>query len=462
MQPRSLRTHLLLWLLLPVAAIAIVDGYVSYRAAVRTAQIVQEQLLLGAARVIGEQVRVEDGALQVVVPPAALEMFASPSGDRVFYRATAADGSLLTGYYDLPLPPTRPQAEQASYFDAVLRERPVHVVAFAQPVFAETGGSVALIEVAQTLSSRTALAREIWQGTIARHLALVPLLAFLLWLGLRRGMHPVLALVDRVRDRQPGAVETLDLAAAPVELQPLVAAFNEYARRLDSYVSAQSRFIADASHQLRTPLALLSTQLAYARRNDGDEREDALRASQATVQHGMRLVNQLLSLTAVEGGVAEALAPEQVDLTAIVKQVLEGESWLAQERGIDLGFEGDSQPVVVHGHAHLLVELLANLVDNALRYTPRDGRVTVRVHSDGASSVLVVEDDGSGIPVADRERVFDRFCRLENSRSDGSGLGLAIVREIAQLHAAPITLETPPGGRGLLVKVVFRAPLAGH
>src|SRR3569832_1592595 len=310
MPPRSLRTHLLLWLLLPIAAFALVDGFVSYRAADRTARLVQEQLLLGAARVIGEQVRTDDGALQAVVPPAALEMFASPSRDRVFYRATAADGSLLTGYYDLPLPPSRPAAEEVTYFDAVLRDRPIHVVAFAQPVFSPAKGGSVVIEVAQTLDGRTALAREIWQATVARDLVLVSLLAFLLWLGLRRGLRPVLALVERVRARQPGAVETLDLAAAPAELQPLVAAFNEYARRLESYVSAQARFIADASHLLRTPLAVLNTQLSYAGRNSGNEREEALRASQATVHHGMRLVKQLLSFSAVEGG-ATAQPAEQ-------------------------------------------------------------------------------------------------------------------------------------------------------
>jgi two-component system, OmpR family, sensor histidine kinase TctE len=219
-------------------------------------------------------------------------------------------------------------------------------------------------------------------------------------------------------------------------------------------MSAHSRFIADASHQLRTPLTLLNTQISYALRQEGAGREEALRASQASVHHGMRLVKQLLSFTAVEGGSADAQPWERIDLVELATGVLERESWLAQERGIDLGFERDGA-AATRGSHHLLAEMLANLVDNALRYTPTGGQVTVRVIEAGVAAEIVVEDDGPGIPVADRERVFERFCRLENSKSDGCGLGLAIVREIALTHGAAVTLEDPASGHGLAVRVRF-------
>jgi two-component system, OmpR family, sensor histidine kinase TctE len=448
---RSLRAHLLLWLLVPMALMAAIDAYTSYHTAEETARIVQERMLLGAARVIGEQVRYEDGALQVSVPPAALEMFASPSHDRVFYRATAEGDTLLTGYWDLPKPPSKPGAEQATYFDAVLRERPIRVVAYAQPVFTSTQRSTVLIEVGQTLDGRDTLARDIWLATVSRHLIAVPLLALLLWLGLRGGLKPVLALRDRVLAREPGSTERLDEARAPRELQPLVAAINEYAQRLDHHMSAHSRFIADASHQLRTPLTVLNTQISYALRQEGATREEALRAAEASVHHGIRLVKQLLSFTAVEGGVASSQPPGDVDLLEVVTEVLERESWLAQDRGIDLGLDSDGGSAIVAGHRHLVVELVANLVDNAVRYTPRGGEVTVRVRG----NEVIVQDNGPGIPEADRERVFERFCRLENSSSDGCGLGLAIVREITRLHGARVTLEDATGGRGLAVRVSF-------
>lgn len=452
---RSLRTHLLLWLLVPMVVIAAADAFVAYRGAVETARVVQEQLLLGAARVIGEQVRVEDGVLQVAVPPAALEMFASPSRDRVFYRATDENDTLLTGYYDLPPPPARPQPEEAIFFDSQLRERAIHVVAFAQPVLAIGHGGTVLIEVAQTLDGRTALVREIWLETVGRHLLFVPLVAVFLWFGLRRGVRPVLALREQVLAREPGAVETLDESRVPAELQPLVAAFNDYAQRLDRHMSAHSRFIGDASHQLRTPLALLNTQLSFALRHEGPERDEALRASQVTVHQGMRLVNQLLSFTALEGGAASAQLPEPVDLVEVATELLEREAWLAQERGIDLGFDSNCTAAIVRGHRYLLLELASNLVDNAVRYTPRGGQVTVHVRREAQAAVLLVEDNGPGIAPADRERVFERFCRLENSRSDGCGLGLAIVREIARAHAATVTLETSSSGRGLAVRAEF-------
>jgi two-component system sensor histidine kinase TctE len=454
---RSLRAHLLLWLLVPMALMAAIDAYTSYHAAVQTASIVQERMLLGAARVIGEQVRYEDGALQVSVPPAALEMFASPSHDRVFYRATAEGDTLLTGYFDLPLPKHTPGLEQATYFDAVLRGRPIRVVAYSQPVFTSTQRGTVLIEVGQTLDGRRALARDIWLATVSRHLIVVPLLAVLLWFGLRRGLRPVLSLRDRVLAREPGSTERLGEARVPRELQPLVAAFNDYAQRLDHHMSAHSRFIADASHQLRTPFTVLNTQISYALRQEGAAREEALRASEASVHHGMRLVKQLLSFTAVEGGVASAQPPSDVDLLEVVTEVLERESWLAQERGIDLGLDKDDDrgDAIVSGHRHLLVELFANLVDNAVRYTPRGGEVTVRLRHHQGKVEAIVQDNGPGIPAADRERVFERFFRLQNSSSDGCGLGLAIVREIARVHGAQVTLEDAPSGRGLIVRVSF-------
>jgi two-component system sensor histidine kinase TctE len=445
----------LLWLLVPMALMAAIDAYTSYHAAEETARIVQERMLLGAARVIGEQVRYEDGALQVSVPPAALEMFASPSHDRVFYRATAEGDTLLTGYFDLPLPKHTPGIEQATYFDAVLRERPVRVVAYSQPVFTSTQRGTVLIEVGQTLDGRQALARDIWLATVSRHLIAVPLLALLLWFGLRRGLRPVLSLRDRVLAREPGSTEKLDEARVPRELQPLVAAFNDYAQRLDHHMSAHSRFIADASHQLRTPFTVLNTQISYALRQEGSAREEALRASEASVHHGMRLVKQLLSFTAVEGGVASAQPPSNVDLLEVVTEVLERESWLAQDRGIDLGLDNEGGNAIVTGHRHLLVELFANLVDNAVRYTPQGGEVTVQLRSDEGKVEAIVQDNGPGIPAADRERVFERFVRLQNSSSDGGGLGLAIVREIARVHGAQVTLEDAPSGRGLAVRVSF-------
>jgi len=456
---RSLRSQLLFWLLVPLAAVAVLDAWVTYRSARETATIVQERMLLGAARMIGEQVHLEEGVVQVVIPPAALELFVSPSRDRVFYRISERSGELLSGYYDLALPPRQPQPESAVFFDAAQRDRPIHAVAFAQPVFAAPDQGPILIEVAQTLEGRDELAREIWITAVRRQAVLLILVSILLWFGLRRGMLPVLELRDRMLRRTPGALDRQDETSVPTEIKPLVAGLNDYVDRLDRHMSAHSRFIADASHQLRTPLTLLNTQIVYAlRHEESAAREEALGAIHNTVQHGMRLVNQLLAFTMAEAGVGHGPAQCPVDLADVVRNVLEALASVAEQRGIDLGFEQPSKgPAVVLASPHLLHELVANLVDNALRYTQIGGVVTACVASTPRQVMLRVEDNGPGIAPAERGKVFERFYRLHDERSDGCGLGLAIVREIAKSSHARVELLGPSSGTGLIACVVFPA-----
>ncbi|MDB5872942.1 MAG: periplasmic sensor signal transduction histidine kinase [Ramlibacter sp.] len=454
----SLRSQLLFWLLGPLALIAALDAWATYRSARETATIVQERMLLGAARVIGEQVHLEEDVVQVMIPPAALELFASPSRDRVFYRVSGSEGRLLSGYYDLALPPRPPAPEEAVFFDAVQRERPVRAVGFAQPLLAAPQRGPILIEVAQTLEGRDELAREIWGTAVSRHFALLVLVGLLLWFGLRRGIRPLLELRDWMGRRSPGSLDRLQVQPVPAELQPFVAAVNDYVERLDRHMSAHSRFIADASHQLRTPLTLLNTQVAYAlRQPEAGAREEALRAIHHSVQHSMRLVQQLLAFTRAEAGAARPPSASQVDLAAIVRKALESLASLAQQRSIDLGFERAGGAALVPGSPQMLYELVANLLDNALRYTPPGGVVTARVSATAQQVELRLEDNGPGIPPEQREKVFERFYRLHDDRSDGCGLGLAIVREIARGSGAHVALGQPAAGPGLSVTVSFPA-----
>ncbi len=460
---KSLRAQLLFWLLVPLALFAALDAWITYRSAQQTANIVQERMLLGAARVIGEQVHLEEGVVQVMIPPSALELFVSPARDRVFYRISGPSGQLLSGYFDLALPPRALAAEEVVYFDAVQRDKPVRIVAFAQPVFAEPSAGPILIEVAQTLEGRDELAREVWLTAIGRQALLLLLVSVFLWLGLRRGMLPLLTLRDRVLRRAPGTLERLDEKPVPSELKPLVAAVNDYVARLDGHMSAHSRFIADASHQLRTPLTLLNTQVVYALRHSAqEERTEALHAIHASVTHSVRLVNQLLAFTRAEADTGQGHALVAVDAVATVHHVLETLAALAQQQRIDLGFESAHATALVHAVPHLLHEMLANLVDNALRYTPAGGAVTVRVLADLRAVTVQVQDDGPGIALADRARVFERFVRLHNDQSDGCGLGLSIVQEIAKSLKASIWLEDPAEGSGLVVSVRLGATSSTH
>ena len=283
------------------------------------------------------------------------------------------------------------------------------------------------------------------------------LVSVLLWFGLRRGMLPLLALRNRMLQRKSGELEKLGTESVPSEIQPLVAALNDYVQRLDRHMSAHSRFIADASHQLRTPLTLLNTQVVYALRDaDPASRQEALTAIHASVRHSIRLVNQLLSFNMAEASLGLPARQNAVVLGEVARRAVESLALVARQRSIDLGLEDHGLSGQVQANPQLLHELVANLVDNALRYTQHGGVVTARVSASEDELVLQVQDNGPGIAEAFRDQVFERFFRLNNANSDGCGLGLAIVREIAEGCNARVELGAPPTGSGLVVTVRFR------
>jgi len=454
MNPRSLRSRLLLWLLIPLGAASVLSVWLNFREARSSAIRVQDRLLLGSARIIAQQIQYEDGTLEVAIPPAALELFHSADQDQVFYRIASARGLLLSGYAELPPPPGRLRPEESLPFDAVVRGLPVRVVAYAQPVFGAPEESPVVIEVAQTLHGRRLLVNQVWLAGLREQLWMLALVVVLVWIALRRGLKHIVRLHDQVQQRTPGSLEPLDPGPVPSELQPLVAAINGYVQRLDSQVAARGRFIANASHQLRTPLAVLQTQVDYGLRSPGAQEKDAaLRGIQRGVRDGTRTVNQLLSLSAAEA-VAQHPGPgAPVDLVELAQRVLEEHAAQAQAKAIDLGFECAQERLELVTASHLLHELLANLVDNALRYTPAGGMVTVSLLRQGERVILRVEDNGPGIPAGDRGRVFERFSRLHPGDSQGCGLGLAIVQELAQALGAQVQLADPPEGTGLVVTV---------
>jgi two-component system sensor histidine kinase TctE len=455
---RSLRSQLLGWLLVPLALYAASSAWLTYRSAAETASVVQDRLLLGSARMIAEQIRYDDDALQAVIPPAALELFQSSDQDRIYYRVATANGALLAGYAEVPVPPGPVSVEEALYFDTTVRGEPVRTVAFAQPALGLPREGPVLIEVAQTLQSRMALTHEIWATAVRHQLLLLVLAVLMVLIGLRRGLRPVMRLRERMQRRRPGTLEPIDAAPVPHELTPLVHAINEYVKRLDDHASAHSRFIANASHQLQTPLTLLNTQVSYALRStDVASKDEALQAIREGVQHGIRVVKQLLTLSAAESPAAHSMRQSDVDLSGVVKRVLEESAMAAQSKHIDLGFEHYGAQAVVHAMPAMLHDLVANLIDNALRYTPVGGVVTAAVEARGDVNILRIADNGPGIPLAEHEHVFERFYRVRQDKSDGCGLGLPIVREIALASGAAVTLSGPLSGTGLVVGVTFPA-----
>jgi two-component system OmpR family sensor kinase len=310
------------------------------------------------------------------------------------------------------------------------------------------------LQVAQAQDQRDAIATQTAMRTLVPFVAFLPLFALLIWVGVGRGLAPLRTMSEAVGKRRPDAMAPLNERGLPDELKPLVHSLNELLARLDAALGAQRRFTADAAHELRTPLAALKLQLDMARRAvDATDREAAYADLDAGVRRASHLVDQLLTLARIEPEAMESRTVD-CDLTDLAKEAIVARHAVAADKGVDLGL-ARATPAQVHGDPAALAILMSNLLDNALRYTPRGGRVDVAVDATDDATVFSVSDTGPGIAPQDRERVFDRFYRGEAAPEAGSGLGLSIVKRIAGAHQARIELDTPPGGTGLVVRVRF-------
>jgi signal transduction histidine kinase len=312
------------------------------------------------------------------------------------------------------------------------------------------------IQVAQSTAVRTELAAAAALRLLGPILAVLPLLAFLVWLILDRGLAPLARVAHAVSARSPTSLDPLPAERLPGEVRPLVDALNGLLGRLGDAFVLQRRFAADAAHELRTPLTALALQIQLAERAQSDaERATAFARLKEGVKRATRLVQQLLAMARLEPEAAETpLAP--VALDALAQSVAAELSPVAAAKPVALAV-GRTEPLGVTGNEEALRLLLTNLVDNALRYTPAGGRVEVRAFRSGAEAVLEIADDGPGVPTAERARVFDRFYRVAGTDVPGSGLGLAIVKQVADLHHARVELADGLDGRGLTARVIFPA-----
>ncbi len=405
-------------------------------------------------------------------PGRAVELLRADDADRVYLQVLGARGELVIGDRDLPVPEeSQPAGGEVRFRNDEMREEPVRVAYLWLPVPGQGEGSGALVQYAETLDKRSRLATEIVKGVILPQFLILPLAVLLVWLALSKGIGPLNALQRRIRERDSGDLSPIDEREAPEEVGPLVASINDLLQRLDQSMVLQKRFLADAAHQLKTPLAGLRMQAELVGREiDAGQRDpQALKAALHQIalssQRAAHSVNQLLALARAEGR-ARAMEAGPVDLAALTRETVLEFFAKAQDKRIDLGYEG-AEPggaAVMEGQPVLLGELVRNLVDNALQYTPVGGLVTARVLPDpfGQVVVLQVEDSGPGIPESERGLVFQPFYRALGTGVDGTGLGLAIVQEICRSHGAEVTIghaharPTQPGhGPGALFTVRF-------
>ena len=466
-EQRSLFGEILDWMLTPLLLLWPVSLALTWLVAQGLANKPFDRALVHNVQALAQLVKLspDQQRIQFNLPQPASELLRADDSDMVYYQVIGPKGELLGGERELPQPQ---DDEKLVSYEVKIRDdemRSLEVrVAYTWVTVAtekEQIGTV-LVQVAETREKRSVLATEIIKGVMLPQFAILPLAVLLVWLALVRGIKPLSELEERIRARKSDDLSPLDEKAVPLEVAPLVSSVNDLLGRLKDSISTQKRFLADAAHQLKTPLAGLRMQADLAQRKDAgeDELKQSLKQiGRASVQ-ATHTVNQLLSLARAEGG--DALDLQSCDMEALISEVLVDSLPRAMDKGLDLGYDGVTDEdkrrfIKVQGNPTLLKEMIRNLVDNAIHYTPsseeRMGVITVRLLVDPYSQALAiqVEDNGPGIAAAERERIFEPFYRTLGSNVDGSGLGLPIVREIAQRHGATVSVDlahpgqNPPG-----------------
>ncbi len=461
-EQRSLFGEILDWMLTPLLLVWPVTLVLTWLVAQGIAAKPFDRALEFNVQALSQLVVANHQRAQFSLPQPAREILRADDTDMVFYQVLGASGEFLSGERDFPPPP---QAEttvtgEVRLRDAEMRGQEVRV-AYMWVNLDLPSGHPALVQVAETREKRSVLATEIIKGVMLPQFAILPLTVLLVWLALTRGLKPLNQLEERIRARQPDDLSPLEEHAVPLEVSPLVSSVNDLLTRLKDSIATQKRFLADAAHQLKTPLAGLRMQADLAQR-EGASADDLKRSLQQIGRSSIRAthtVNQLLALARAESSGAHNTR-QACDLAALTLEVVQDSVPRALDKRLDLGYEG-AQPgtpgTILVGNATLLKELIRNLVDNAINYTPstpsKPGVITVRVLADPFGRVLVlqVEDSGPGIPENERDLIFQPFYRALGTEADGSGLGLPIVLEIAQQHDAELTVadaqaqRSPPG-----------------
>lgn len=468
LQPHSLRQLLLAWLLPGVVLLLVASGTSAYFVASENAGQAYDRSLLNLALALSNQVHSQNGRPVIDLQPQGRQILVTDKFDRIHFAVYGPHGELLAGEEGI-FPEDAPSFFQGSspglfpkdisgpdafadgtlFFDSRIKGREVRGVI----LLTQKDNHELTVVVAETLTKRETQVGEILLSIIVPEFLLSAATIALIMFGVSSGLRPLDALRSQLARRSPTDLRPVGADNLPSELQPLAIEIDRLLQRLDVALGAQRHFVSDAAHQLRTPIAALQAQVESALQERDDPRLSAILSA---VRRLARLVNQLLALARAEPGGMPVLRP--VELQALIHDHADTWMQLAVEHDIDLGFELEAATVT--GTAILLRELVGNLVDNAIRYTPAGGQVTVRcAPRAGGGALLAVEDSGPGIPPELRERVFERFFRASGDTSDGCGLGLAIVRQIAEQHGARIHIADAAAG-GTLFEVIFPPPAA--
>lgn len=433
-----------------MATLLVAGAVGAYFLSLEPASEAYDQALVDVGIALSERIRSAGETVSFDLPGAAEQVLRTDKYDIIYYHVRLADGSALAGDRGLPpVPAAQEPRDGVIAYDGEFRGQKIRVVALQVPC----GGRICTVQVAETTNKRSKLARNIVLSSLVPELLITLATLAIVWFGVKRGLAPLETLSAEIRSRSARDLRPIDPGHAPEEARPLVGALNQLFVQVAESSGNQQRFLANAAHQLRTPLAGLQahTEIALTQDMPQAQRAQLEQVHRATIRTA-RLANQLLALARAEPGGTRVDA-KPVNLRAVVEDA--ADEWVHRAMGkeIDLGF--DLAQAQVSGDALLLREALANLVHNAIEYTLQGGRVTVTTGMRNDCAFLEVEDDGRGIPPAEREQVLERFYRVSGTPGTGSGLGLSIVREIALAHAAEISIHAGAHGRGCKVGLTF-------
>ena len=449
----SLLAEILNWMLIPMVLLWFLTMGIQYLLALSIAHARYDGELSVAVNRLLHQTSVSHGRVVVKLPAVVESVVRGDEESGLVYQVRAPGGEIVFGSKLLHAPLPTPETDvQTVYFrDETIAGRQMRVAY----MFARLPGqeNSILVQVGESPEKRIALATAMIGGQLSIQFLLVPAALVLVWFGLAKGIVPLNELTMRVRGRKPQDLSPLDPLDAPEEVRAFIYSINDLMARLDQSLQGQQRFVADAAHQLRTPIAGLKTQAELAlRQRDRAGLELTMRQIATGADRASRLINQLLALARADSDAPPSM--ERLELSALARETTQEWVSRAMEKNLDLGFEPAEMPCEIQGNGLLLRELLNNVIDNAVRYTNKGGAITVRVLA-REQALLEIEDSGVGIEPAEQELVFERFYRVLGSGTEGTGLGLAIVKAIADAHRARVTLESNTSGRGTLVRIAF-------
>ncbi len=464
----SIRKQLLVWLLIPLSTIAASSTFIAYNAAILLAREIYDKGLLNSADSVIARVRHKGGKVLVDLPPAAQSILKHNYRDTFFYQIYTMDGKRIAGDGTLPFDRGAVDFDKPHYSTRILNGKEVRVLTMLFPVAshfadetpdddddAESKPETLILEVAETRNARREIVTHIVVSVLLPQLILIICGGIAVWFGIKQGLYPLQQLSKVLASRSPTDLSPVSESTAPIEVRPLVGAINGLLKMLNDEIERERRFVANAAHQLRTPLAGLKTYADLALKMNEDPSVNSVLAQLHTgINRMSNLIIRLLTLARSEPGVASQAARQSIDLSEVVSSVTEDLVPLSIERKVDLGFESPPEAIFIDGDPVGLRELVTNIIENAVIYNHEGGKVTVRL-SKMRSPSLSVEDNGPGIPANERELVFERFYRILRDGASGSGLGLSIVKEIANSHGAKVEVKDGSEGVGTCFTVTF-------